>query len=68
MSESKHPRILLDRIFPFHFSVDGSGHIRDLGPRLREIAGDALSSVLATLVFMLSRRQQANRENYALAA
>lgn len=27
-----------------------------------------LVSVLATLVFMLSRRQQANRENYALAA
>lgn len=36
---------LLDRVFPFHFAVDGAGRIVDAGPRLREIAGDRLDGI-----------------------
>lgn len=36
---------LIDRAFPFHFSVGSDGRIVDAGPRLREIAGDALADV-----------------------
>lgn len=34
---------LLDRAFPFHFAVDPDGRFVEAGPRLRELAGDALA-------------------------
>ena len=35
---------LLDRAFPFHFALDEAGRFVEAGPRLRELAGDAIAS------------------------